>query len=140
MFTQPSVSILNNPSIITCSEADPNDISRAKELLSNLTRLRSGTKPNFVPNVRPGDTGDSDSGDEDVPLTRDRPPLFTSEELAVIQVYLERVWKQYHRAVSGHFSNGPGKFFMDYLAEYLGCASASTSIPVSAPPQVGQAL
>ena len=99
-----------------------------EELVSNLTRVGSGTKPHFVPNVGPGDTGvDTNSGDKDVPLTRDRPPLFTSEELFLIQVYLERVWKQYHRAVSGHVSNGPGKFLMFYLAEYLGCASASTS-------------
>ena len=90
--------------------------------------MGSGTKPHFVPNVGPGNTGvDTDSGDEDVPLTRDKPPLFTSEELFLIQVDLECVWKQYHRAVSGHFSNGQGKFFMSYLAKYLGCASASTS-------------
>ena len=127
MFADPSVSILNDPSIITCSEADLNDVSRAKELLSTLTRLGSGTKPHFVPNFGPGDTGDGDSSDEDVPLTHDRPLLFTPGELHTIQLSLERVWKHYHRAVSGHFSNGPGKFFMCYLAEYFGCASASTS-------------
>lgn len=127
MFNEPSISILGNPSLITCSKANRIDVRRAKELLNNLTRLASPTKPKFVHNVGPGDTGGSDSGDEGVPLTPERPPLFTSEELSVIQHCLGLAWTHYQRATSGHFSNGPGKFFMDYLATYLGLASASTS-------------
>lgn len=51
-------------------------------------------------------------------------PLFTSEEVALVQY---RLWRNYYRTLSGQFSNGPGKFFMDNLSKYLGHASPSTS-------------
>ena len=126
MFNEPSISIHENPSLITCSKANCIDIRRAKALLSNLTRLTPSTKPTFVHDVGPGDTGDSDSGDEDVPITPERPPLFTSEELGVIQHFLEQTWAHYQRAISRHFSDGLGKFFMDHLATYLGFTLTST--------------
>ena len=55
MFNDPSISIHENPSLITCSKANCIDIRRAKALLSNLTRLMSSTKPTFVHDVGPGD-------------------------------------------------------------------------------------
>ena len=73
-------------------------------------------------NTGPGDSrGESDSGDENVPLEAERMPVFSSSELAVIDKDLENLWKNYHHAIKGHFSNGPGK--LHYLLEYLGnCA------------------
>ena len=126
MFNEPSVSIQDDLLLITCSKANPINIRRAKALLINLSRLTLSTKPTFVYDVGPGNTGDSDSSDEDVPLTLERTPLFASEELGVIQHFLEQAWVSYQRAISGHFSNGPGKFFMDHLATYLGFALTST--------------
>ena len=126
MFNEPAIHILEQTSI-KCSTTDAVNILRGKELINNLIRIGSSVMPKFVHKGRPGDTGNSDSDDENVPLTPEMPILFSKSELVLIQDALEKVWVQYRRAISGEFSNGPGKFFIDNLSKYLGFATTTHS-------------
>lgn len=125
LYSQPSISIQGSSIPIQCSKVDAFYVSRSKELLGNLRKLKASTRPTYTQNIQPGDSGQSDSGDENVPLAPSITSSFSIEDVAIINHLFGEVWRHYKTIRS--FTNGPGKYFMEYLIRYLGCVFGPTS-------------
>jgi hypothetical protein len=105
---------------VVCKASDGTNVVRANQLLKHLLKMFSlPNKPVFSPEVRREGRGESDSGDEDVPIDREIPSVFNDRDIAVVQNQSNAVWNNYKRSRESSFSSGPGKLFMTYLGQLL---------------------
>ena len=76
----------------------------------------------FSPEVSPaGGSEESDSGDEDVPVDQAIPRVFNVSDIGVVQLMSDELWKNFTHAKESSFSNGPGKWCLYFLGQFLGC-------------------
>ena len=73
----------------------------------------------FSPEVRSGGSGELDSGDDDVPVHREIPNVFSDSDIGAVQLVSNDIWWYYQRSVASSFSNGPGKLCMHNLGKFL---------------------
>lgn len=101
--------------------SDGTNLVRAKQLLNHILKMLSlqNSKPVFSLEVRREGGGESDSGDEDVPIDEEIPSGFSDYDIGAVQLLSDDVWKNYARCTASSFSNGPGKLFMHYLGKFL---------------------
>jgi hypothetical protein len=113
---------------VQCEVPDNTNLVRAGHLLNHVLKMIKlpKTRPQFIPEVYAGDSGESDSGDEDVPLDSEIPRVFDYKEIYLVQHVSDDVWKSYTRSIESSFSNGPGKFCMVYLGKMLAMCTRDT--------------
>ena len=113
----PSLSVKGHDIGVLCkAPLDNTLVVRGQQLLLHLLKMFRfpGAKPVFVPVVRSAASGESDSGDGDIPVDKEIPKVFDDGNLTSVQLLATQVWQYYTRSKESNFSNGPGKLFMQF--------------------------
>ena len=112
--------VQGNDAGVHCTAPETTALVKAEQLLNHLLKMFKlpNTMPEFSPEVRSGGSGESDSGDEDVPVDKEIPNVFSDIDKGVVQLVSDSVWRYYKRPLESSFSNGPGKF-MSHLGTLL---------------------
>ena len=109
---------------IRCKVPNETHLVRAKQLQNHLLKMMTlvKTRPVFSPEVRPAGSGESDCGDEDVPVDQEIPQVFSDKDIGAIQMLSDDLWTNFIRATESSYASGPGKLYMTYLCKLLGCS------------------